>query len=49
MKSKNPQCVTRAATRPRLQGLPTAMLGHAPDTLLALDIYMALADVLLQL
>lgn len=32
-----------------LQGLPTAMLGHKPDTLRALDTYMALADVLLQL
>ncbi len=32
-----------------LQGLPAAMLGHKPDTPLALDTYMALADVLLQL
>lgn len=32
-----------------LSGLPNAMLGHKPDTLLALDTYMALADVLLQL
>lgn len=32
-----------------LQGLPSIMLGHKPNTLLALHTYMALADVLLQL
>lgn len=48
MKSKNTQRVTHEEAVPSLQGLPTTMLGHKPETLLALDTYMALADVLLQ-
>lgn len=48
MKSKNTQCVTHGDCT-TLQGLPTTMLGHKPDTLRALGTYMALADVLLQL
>lgn len=45
---KPSMCDARRVCTP-LQGYRTTMLGHKPYTLLALDTYMALADVLLQL